>query len=253
MKTGGTSLSRLLRSQFDPQRTYPQNESGGAREKLSVWTLLQLGEQRLSEIEFYSVHMPAWVADRVAPDHLMITLLREPVARTVSHLRHIARADNTPDDLEEIYEDPQWRDRVSNYQTRMLSETEQDYLALARTAANSAGFGAASRAELSDLKAQMTLFMRTGVVKPTALTPESLDIALGTLERMDEAGVTEDLEPFVQRLAQRMRCDLPSPRRLNVAANEHLTVAPSLEARIRDDSALDLELYERAREGIALS
>src|SRR4051794_1428828 len=75
MKTGGTSLHWLMRSWFTPEEMYPSPTSNALLwEKAFPSLLLDVRAAEPEPRRFYSVHMAAWVADEVAPDHLRITV-----------------------------------------------------------------------------------------------------------------------------------------------------------------------------------
>ena len=107
---------------FPAETTYPgAPEPARAMAKTSLQVLLEVSRAEQRPRDFYSVHMPAWVAEEVAPHHVRVTVLREPVARTISHLRHIARAMQLVGgqpafgSLQELYDDPRWHERLVNY------------------------------------------------------------------------------------------------------------------------------------------
>jgi hypothetical protein len=127
MKTAGTAVSTLLRPHYKRSERYPRIELGKVRnQKLLVNQLMDIPSEEQVQTRFYSVHMAAWTAHEVAPQHIHVSVLREPVARTISHLRHIARGLNI-ESLEEIYDDPRWRIRLNDYQTQLFSMRSADY------------------------------------------------------------------------------------------------------------------------------
>ena len=60
------------------------------------------------------------------PDLLSVTVLRDPVERTISHLRQIADLPQTSDDLEAIYEDPVWHARLRDHQVQVFAAAPQE-------------------------------------------------------------------------------------------------------------------------------
>ncbi len=242
MKTGGTSLHMLLCSWFPPEDIYPSPTSAD-----SLWEKAlpaRLFESRAGESaprRLYSVHMPAWVADEVAPDHARITLLREPLARTVSHLQQILRQRPEFGSLEHIYDDTQYRTRLANYQVRMLSSRRDDDMPAAASDSSTHPHEAVQLppgAFLPELATAVTSD------QPVASRAE-LDRATATLDRFEFVGVTEHLAAFASRLAQRY--GMPDPNVGHAMRGSGPTASRSLIDRIRADNALDAELYERAR------
>jgi hypothetical protein len=147
-------------------------------------------------------------------------VLREPVERTLSYLRHHRKL--TPGDahlsLEEVYEDPLRYDRlVHNHMVKMLGMTAEE----------------------------MTAWVMTTV----DFTPAHLERAKQQLAAVDVVGVQEDFEPFCAELEARFGWDLGPP----VVANDtpHEPVSDAFRQRIASDNALDVELYRYACELVA--
>lgn len=249
MKTGGKSVGKLLGSRFDASAVYPDTTRGeGPDAKVFVEGLLALSDERRAAIECYSVHMPAWIAEHVAPDFTTLTVLREPVARTISHLRHIARIEYAPDDIEEIYDDPGWHGRLTNYQTRLFALSKQDYDDDRERAQR---FGEEAdednrRQLLLDLQQVWT----TGITSPGALDDTHLSRAITRLDGFDEVATTENIQALVDRLGPRLGCTLPPIPHVNAAADPQPAPA-ALTARIRRDNELDIAFYEHTLELIA--
>jgi hypothetical protein len=98
------------------------------------------------------------------------------------------------------------------------------------------------------------------MTKMLSLTPEEMSASMFTrveldrdhLERakealagMDAVGLQERFEDFCDRLAARFGWDLGEPEILNTTAR--VDAPKSLRARIAEDNALDVELYEFAK------
>ena len=247
MKTAGTSITNMLRTVYGTDRSYPGLDlTPGERieAKVNPAHLLSIAERTPEPVIFYSVHMPARVAEVVAPDHHRVTVLREPIARTLSHLRQISAAQGTPDTPEAIYADEGWRTSLSNLQTRVFADDR-------RPAETS---GSASRAdeepfdvESPEFRRAYGLFLTTSVNDPHELDRSDLDTALARLERQHVVGVTERVDDTRVALEELLGIALAEVPRLNVASRQAEPDATLLR-RIEQDNQLDLELYERARE-----
>ena len=213
MKTGGTSVSRLLVEHFGEKAIYPPADAmGPTLDKMKPSELLDLPPERREHIQVYSVHMPAWVANAVAPDFCTFTVLREPVARTVSHLRQAASTPWAPDSLEAIWDDPTWRLRLVDYQTRFFAGDERDVgtpdelapslqafqAELARTSRASGGFAGVLRP-----------YFVTGVPYATPLPDDAEHRARAQLASIDVVGVTEALESHDGPAGERDRHPFP--------------------------------------------
>ncbi len=77
----------------------------------------------------FTGHFPYVASDMLDLDLVRLTLLREPVERTVSVLKHFKRLSKRVQELplEEIYDDPFVFSRfIQNHQAMMFSVTEED-------------------------------------------------------------------------------------------------------------------------------
>ena len=109
-KSAGTSLRDRLRNHFPESAIYP-NRTDGADKRVSVISLRHLLERwdaRGDEIRLVAGHFPLATTEVLGAPFVTLTVLRPPVERTLSYLRHqrgINKAD-AEKSLEEIYEDP---------------------------------------------------------------------------------------------------------------------------------------------------
>jgi hypothetical protein len=88
-KTGGTTLNKLITERFSDDEVLPVPDQRDRRRMLR-----ELPRERLAKVRFVGGHF--WfgpndrgVHDYLAPDPVRITMLRDPVARTISTYRHI--------------------------------------------------------------------------------------------------------------------------------------------------------------------
>ena len=254
MKTAGTTVHSLLRPHYPDDKCYPGPDQTLPR-KLFISRLLNLPADEKARNRYASVHMPAGVADEFAPNHLHITILREPVERTISHLRHIARALNVGS-LEEIYNIADWRDRLSNYQTRIFSMRKELYDQSRRIlAAAIASNGAEGAAVISGARPHeghsgqpgrsslVQTEMYCGIVDPRPRTNDDLQAATDMLDSFDVIGLSEQLEPFLARLSDAIGTPLVAVEPRNTAT-DNLAASDALRERIHADNALDLLLHK---------
>ncbi|MDW3219637.1 MAG: hypothetical protein R8F63_13575 [Acidimicrobiales bacterium] len=240
MKTGGSALIRALQGSYAPSRCYPTPDAL-FEEKGSIDALLERVRGDTG-FDLLTPHVPAWVAEEVAPHHLHVTVLREPTARTISHLRQVAGYEATPDDLEAIYEIPAWRDRLRNYQTRLFAADASTH-----QAGKDAAAVAAANMEPDEVQTMLLSALATGVGDPTIMVAADLAAALARLRRVDVVGVTERLDRMATRLARRAGISFERIERVRVSSNRAV-VSDALTAAIEDDTTLDRELYEHACE-----
>ncbi len=126
-KTGGVSLYVRMWRYFGREAVYPAPSDGSpitVAPQLFPHILLERWKARRDEIKVVTGHFPLCMTELLDADFATFTVLRDPVERTLSYLRH--HRDTTPADselsLEEIYEDPaRFRPFIENHMVKMLS------------------------------------------------------------------------------------------------------------------------------------
>jgi hypothetical protein len=156
------------------------------------------------------------VAELLDADFATFTVVRDPVERTLSYLRH--HRTTTPADgekpLEEIYEEPgNFKHFIDNHMVKMLSMRAGE--------------------------------MTDGMMTVLDMNRRRLRKAKRALGRMDCFGLQEDLEGFARRLEDLYGWRLGPPVHENVT--EPAQVPASFRKRVAEDNGLDMELYEHAR------
>jgi hypothetical protein len=96
MKTGGTSLVFPLLREFPRDAVYPsavrdRRHPNDAEPYISIADVSALTAARRADIRVYAGHFPFMVRDLIDGDVTTLTLLRDPVDRTVSLLKHFKR------------------------------------------------------------------------------------------------------------------------------------------------------------------
>lgn len=218
-KTAGTTLRDRFRSTFDEAAIYP-NSTDGRDKRLSVISLSHLLERwqsRRDEIRVVAGHFPLSTVELLEADFVTLSVLRPPVERTLSYLRHQRKLHLADRDrsLEEIYDDPfRFRGLIRNHMVRMFS------------------IGASEMAT------------GDGVLTDVGDSTERLERAKAGVASLDAFGLQPRFEEFFADLAERFDLVVGQPVRSNATDDEE---APAdLVDRIREDNALDLELYEFA-------
>lgn len=215
-KTAGTTLIKRFQRHLDESVVYP-NESDGdiVACVISVEHLMERWRARGDEIRFVSGHFPLCTAELLGGDFTTLTVLREPVERTLSYLRHHRKV--TPTDreasLEEVYEDSfRFHGLVHNHMVKMFSLTLEE--------------------------------MTDGALTRVEFTEERLARAKERLAGIDALGLQEHFEEFCADLTRRFGWSLDQPRRMNFT--EPCEVSDAFRARIAEDNAMDVELYRFA-------
>lgn len=213
-KTAGTSLRAYLVDQYSEQATFPQ------------FDYRDLGARDLERIAAYDLVMGHFDARLLAGlqryAHASAVMLREPVDRTISAIRHAIA-------------DPTFRPSGVAMQGRALREVIRDPEVMARFANNQTGLLSASGGD--------------GAAWSFDSIEPDLDLALANLARFDVVGLAEDFDAGMRLLAR--RCGLypvKSTPRLNVAAPlPDEVLAPAERAIVASYNTLDLALYAAAR------
>ena len=150
-----------------------------------------------------------------------MTVLRHPLERTVSYMRHHRR--RTPADaeltLEEVYDDElRFHGLIHNHMTKMLSLTPEE--------------------------------MDEGVLTRVEFTPERLERAKERLAGVDVVGLQEEFDALLRRALGAVRLVARRPA-LAERSIRRSSSRPEFRDRILEDNADDLELYEFARRLVA--
>lgn len=184
---------------------------------------------------FIRGHFGSYIVKFFSPTngYRYVTVLRDPVERTISNFWHIKRS---PDaglyhlvkhhqfQLENFLEHPLTRPYASNYQVRNFAyELDRDYGA--------------------DLN-----LLRSNLVFPGDIGAAELTRAKSFLSSIDAVGFSEDLSGFVNALSNRFGFFTDDELgKYRSYRNESESISPALLDKIRDLNRLDIELYEWAR------
>jgi len=93
-KTGGVSLYMRMRREFGDHAVYPAKSDGdavGVAPQLMTDVLLRRWAERRDEIRVVTGHFPLCTTELLDAEFTTLTVLRDPVERTLSYLRHHRR------------------------------------------------------------------------------------------------------------------------------------------------------------------
>jgi hypothetical protein len=217
-KAAGTSLLFRLRKEFGRPAIYPpMSDKGNVDAVIMVDHLLARWRTQRDTTRVVTGHFPLCTVELLDDDFTTLTVLREPVERTLSYLRH--HREMTPAEadrpLEDIYEDPmRYHSLIHNHMVKMFSLTP---------------------AEMTD-----------GVMTPVEFTAEHLERAKENLAGVDAVGDQASFEDFVAELVARFGWRLGGSTHANRTAP--VEVSDSFRTRIAEDNAFDVELYAFAQE-----
>jgi hypothetical protein len=218
MKTGGASFRQHIYAAFRPGEVYPDRSCDEMyRANTSIEYLLSLPAERREAIRVYTGHFPYRVAEMMNLDLITLTILRDPVERTISYLKHCKRYHERHRDLalEEIYEDPFFFPCfIQNHQSKIFSMTPQD---------------------------EFQSFMEV-----IDVDERRLELAQQHLERVDLLGLNEHYDEFLDNVTRRFGWPLTDRPNLRVA-DEPWTVPSTFRQRIASDNQADMAFYDYAR------
>jgi hypothetical protein len=218
MKTGGTTFMQHIWANFPPETVYPGPARGVERQRAyyMIDELRRISPERRRSLGVYTGHFPFVVSELVGAD-LTLAMLRNPVDRTLSVLRHCKRYQERMVDmtLEDIYDDG-WVNPlyIRNYQAKLFAMTDDDKLE--------------SHLDVIDVDGRR------------------LEIALANLERVDVLGLHERYPEFLEIMRDKHGWQIGDVPNLRVST-ERWEAPPHLLERIAADNAADMALYERAQ------
>jgi hypothetical protein len=216
MKTGGATFRQHVYRNFPPGAVYPVPQVDDMERAWLIPTVVGLPPERREALVAYTGHLPLVVAELLGLEFVTMTLLRDPVERTVSYLKHCKRYHEHHRDLplEAIYEDEfYFRCFVHNHQTKMFAMDAND-----------------------PLESYMDV---------VAIDDARLRRACDELERVDVLGLSERQPQFRAELERRFGWRFGRLRNRRVS-DEPWEASPALRRRIAHDNAADLEFYAHA-------
>ena len=225
MKTAGTTFAWDIRRQWSASEIYPSREVEpiGPDPYQHMSHVAALSPERRATIRVFTGHFPFMLRDLLGTNVVTMTLLRDPITRTISALKHFKRLDRYRDlSLESIYDDRQiFRPWIENHQTKVFALRPDDNK-------DSIGCG-------------------------LTIDDARFDHALQNLSQVDVLGLTESYSDFFDEIRSRFgwwRGGRPAGVPKNVS-DETWDADRRLRQRISTDNAYDMELYRRAAELVA--
>lgn len=218
-KTAGTTLRDRFRSTIPTEAIYPNADDGGdlRHSVIALSNLLESWDRRGDEIRLIAGHFPLSTVELLDADFVTLSVLRPPVDRTLSYLRHQKKVNPADRErsLEEIYDDPfRFNGLIRNHMTRMFSIGSEEMRA------------------------------GDGVLTDIPDTAEYLERAKSGVAGLDAFGLQPSFEEFWAELAEDYGLDTTASVTSNTT--EPADAPTGLIDRIVADNALDIELYAHA-------
>lgn len=131
-KTAGITMTSIIESNFAPDQILGPQDWREARREIAELSVAELARIRCVRGHFWFGPGDEVIHDRLAVDPVVITMLRAPVARTISVYQHVMRwpqhwlrdriglAPGETIPLEEFVAHPGAQTEISNLQTRLI-------------------------------------------------------------------------------------------------------------------------------------
>jgi hypothetical protein len=221
MKTGGGTLLQQILANFERARVYPYEKYDRDLETANydIEYLTGLSTERRDAVSVFTGHFPFVAVELLGMQLTTITILRDPVERTLSYLRHCKRHHEQHRELplEEIYEDPFfYRCFIENHQAKQFAFTGKD---------------------------QPQAYMDVLEVDAARL-----ELAKANLARVDVLGLQERFDDLLKDLHERYGWTLAAGKDRNVSGSGGDRVTESFRRRIAADNEADVEFYAFARD-----
>lgn len=218
MKTAGGTFRRQIRANFEPGELYPwpRLEDDLYVANTNIPFLLGLPPERKARARVFMGHFPYAVVEHMGLDLVTMTILRDPVTRTLSYLKHAIERNEQHRTMrpEEVYEDSfEYLCYIRNHQTKIFSIGPED-----------------------DFQTYM---------ENITIDDRRLEIAKENLAKIDVLGLTEHFDEFCRTMETDYGWKMSAVGNKNVS-EEAFDVPDSFISRIREDNAMDVAFYDHA-------
>jgi len=266
MKTGGTSFSEIVQQNFALAERYPDaclidTEDFGRRTEsyLNAPSVVADVNRNSSTLRIVAGHVPYAVRELFTEQFITMTVLRHPVDRTLSYLKHCRQfhSEHAGMSLEEIYELPWFNAMfIGNYQTKIFSMTAEEAVDPTRMDIDDSPVPSLSTLKQGDgMTPEVIEFVKNNparfileVFSPSTgrirMNEQRLRTAVDNLRDVEVVGVTEHYERFLKKLVDKYNWTVGEIPRANTGSKE--SISAELAHRIEQDCAADMALYESA-------
>jgi hypothetical protein len=246
MKTGGTSLTTGL------SHLCGVANAGTSLTDVVLDDFVKRDPRRWNGVGYVSGHLPWEVRELLPRATRSVTVIREPVARSLSHYWQLSVTPEviaeSPDfSLEEYVESPRWNTWCRDYQARQLAH-RVDIAQAGKTYSPAEQFASLGPPFPREHEHPLQSLFDCS---PLSLTGAELErAALRSLSEVEFVGVTEHLGELYSHVANAVWSlrELPLLGRENSAPDRprRATVSADLVRRIEEMTAVDHAIYEAA-------
>ncbi|MFT5201173.1 MAG: hypothetical protein ACI9C1_000542 [Candidatus Aldehydirespiratoraceae bacterium] len=235
MKTGGTTLTQALEAAVGDGPMFPNHSPVAvvAAKSLPDYLMAETAERR-AEYALISVHYPAWVTFRAVDNPVRATMLRDPVARTISHLKQIATSTHPAETVAEAWADDEIRRRMTDYMCQLFSDPGEP---TPEAVDPNTEDPEVRRAFLRALGNGWS----TAIWHPRVVDSAAAAAAIACLDRFDVVGVTDELPAFAAKLSTASGLRIQAPGHANRSLSTEQAEAwlvDEIKAATRHDQAL---------------
>ena len=217
-KTAGTSFRNMLFRVIDQDVCFPNLQDLGLRngDYPAFADLEATLAEANREIRFLAGHYPFAAGELLPEPRQYFVFLRDPVARTISNLKHFKQNEPSCQELSLLEIFDRYEAHLENFQTRFLCDTSMAY--------------------------SSTLH------RPDLLTQASLDHAKVNLDKCTFIGLTEEFETSLAMVESLLGISLGRELKRNVSKPNNESLDAALINRLKPHLALDADLYQHALE-----
>jgi hypothetical protein len=217
MKTAGGTLRRQILANFERADVYPVRslDPDMRAANYDLGYLTSLRPERRAQIRVFTGHFPFVAVELLGMELTTLTILRHPVERTLSYVRHCQAYHERHRglSLEEIYEDPFFFPSfIKDHQAKLFALTPED--------------------------------RPQSYMDVLEVDRGRLDLAKANLEKVDVIGTQERFEEMLAELRLRFGWRVAEVKDKHV--NSGGRVPASFRRRIADDNEADMEFFEHA-------
>jgi len=217
MKTAGATFRQHVYNNFADGEVYPiKGVDDMFHANTSIQYLLDRSPEQHAATRAYTGHFPFIASQMLDCNPITFTILRDPIDRTISYLKHakVTHAQHADLELDEIYDDEfYFKCFMHNHQVKIFAMDRTDKLE--------------SYMDVIDID------------------EKRVETALAHLDEVDHVGFTDDLGHLMGTLSERYGWSFDEVPDIHVS--DPIDLPAGLRERITVDNAADIEFYNRAR------
>ena len=227
-KTAGVSIRQFLANQYHAKDICPWGD----------WRSLSLNDGQISGYKLVQGHFGINVRQILPSGFRALTVLRDPIQRTLSSIRHMQR-------------DPQFHPLHHRVKHMTVSQIIQED-SLAHYFRNVQTGYLSSQQPPREILRYLRAENRLDADPSDIEAPADLGRATRQLDTIEFVGLCDDIGSLFSTLCEEMRFHFPVfPPRINVAPTDAALLSPPITERdldlLREVNKLDIELYEYVR------